>query len=86
MAGALLRLLHGDGRLTGQRRLKLLALAADHDHLPRRRQLGGAGQQMIDHRPPGDLVEHFVQATFHAGALACGKNNDGKGRRFVCHG
>ena len=54
-------------------------IICDH-HLPLRRQLPRACEQVFEHRPPGDRVEHLVQVAFHAGALASGENDDGEWR------
>ena len=79
MAGAVLRFLHRNCRAPAQRSLELFAPAADHHHLPLGHQFGGARQQMIDHRPPGDRVEDLVQVAFHPRPLARGKNDDCEG-------
>ena len=92
VAGAQLRLLHGNRRAVTQRLFELLAPVPGHHDLPRRRQTGGAGHQVGEHRSPGDGVKHLVQVAFHASALAGGKNDKSEGRGgsgrggFVCRG
>ena len=43
------------------RTLDLIPARAHDHHLPLRRQLRRARQQMQQHRPPGDRVQHLVQ-------------------------
>ena len=62
MAGAKLLFLHRDHRACAFDRALHLVPACAHDHhLTLRRQLGRARQQMQQHRPPGDRVQHLVQ-------------------------
>ena len=86
VAGAELRILHRDRRAVTQLRLELIAAMPGHHHRAGRRKFGGAGQQMLDHRPPGDRVQHLVQLAFHAGALAGGEGDDCEGGIGSAHG
>ncbi len=78
VAGAQLRRLHRELRPAGELRFELLAQVADHDHGVRRRELGERGHQVLDHRPPGDRVEHLVAGALHPRALARGEDDSGE--------
>ena len=90
MAGAELRLLHHHvGSRPGQRGLDLRAPAADDDDLPRCAQLRDAGEQVLQHRPPGERVQHLVEIGRHARPLAGGEYHGGERVRGhgarLCH-
>ena len=73
----------------GDRRFDLLAARADHDDAARRPGLVQTVDQVDQHRPPGDRVQHLVQIGLHARTLARGKDDDGErtGHGDVaCHG
>ena len=62
----------------GDRRLDLLAaLAEDDDDLARRRRLDRI-EQVQQHRPVGDRMEHLVRVRPHPRALPRGKDHDGE--------
>ena len=48
---------------------------ADHDDRRRRLQRLQRGQEMCDHRPPGDGMQDLGMRGFHSGAAAGGKND-----------
>ena len=77
MPGAELGFLHRDRRALAQRMLKLFAPMPRNHDLPLGRQVGGALQQMLQHRSSGDRMKHFVQIALHAHALAGGEGDDG---------
>src|SRR5205085_4800627 len=77
--GAELRLLDdGVAAMRADHRLDLVAAASDHDHRAGGAEAGQSGEQMLDHRPPGDRVKHLVDVGFHARALAGGKDHSGE--------
>ena len=79
MAGAqLIELQDYFGTRSGQRRLDLLVPVAGDDHLPRHAQLAKARQQMQQHRPSADRVQHLGAPRLHAGALTGGEHDDGE--------
>ena len=63
--------------MSGGHRLDLFALVADHHHGPRRRERGDAVEQVGEHRPPRNRVQHLVQIGLHPRALACGEDDGG---------
>jgi len=89
VACAKLRFLQNDRRAVAHRALDLIAaVACDNDSMGRFER-GYTGQQMFQHRPPGDGVEHLVERAFHPGALAGGEDHDckwgGRGIRQIIH-
>ena len=49
---------------------------ADDDGRRARADGGGAVEDVLDHRLPGDAVQHFGQRGLHPRALAGGENDD----------
>ena len=99
MPRAQLRLLQGGEALHGARPLVCLraglrvpfgakglhflrAMPRDH-HAAASAQLRGCVQHMPQHGPPGQALEHFGQAAFHARALARSQNDDVKRCRHL---
>ena len=81
MAGAELGLLHRHlNAMRAHRSLDLLALAAHHDDFRGGLQLIHGGDQMREHWPPGEQMQHLVTIGFHPRALAGGQDDDGEGR------
>jgi hypothetical protein len=81
MGGAELRLLRGDGNAKGgERLLDLVPSVAGDDHGALRRERADLAQQMQQHRPAGDRMEHLVEIGFHPRALAGGEDDGGEGR------
>ena len=58
------------------------APVADHHNRTARLKFRDTRQKVLDHRPPGNRVEHLVQVAFHARALARGKDDNGQ----ITHG
>jgi hypothetical protein len=85
MAGAELRILHGEFRALHQRLGQLLASSAHDDDLARGLQRIGACKQVHQHGPPGDRMQHLVKVAFHAGTLAGSKDNECERRGRFSH-
>ena len=81
VGGAVLRILDRDDAAERRdQRLDLLGLVADHDHRLRWIQFRHAGEQVAEHRSPGNRMHHLVQIRFHPRALAGGEDDGGDGR------
>ena len=79
MAGAeLLALRHHLDAERRHRRLDLVAARADHHHAALGRQFLDAGEQVEQHRPAGERVQHLVLVRLHPRALAGGEDDGGK--------
>ncbi len=79
MASSQLLLLHGDHRAcSGDSGFHLLAARANHDDLPLGLKLRDAGQQVQQHWPTRDRMEHLMLGGLHARALPGGKDDDGE--------
>jgi hypothetical protein len=77
--GAELLLLHH--HLAGARidePLHLLAAASDDHDLLRGAKAVHDAEQVIEHRPAGDRMQHLVNVGLHARSLARGKDHGGK--------
>jgi hypothetical protein len=64
-------------------RLDLLAARADHHHGALGAEAVDGGEEMLEHRPPGDRVKHLVEIGLHPRALAGGEDDCGEGARGV---
>ena len=77
MAGALLLCLHREaGAGIGQLLLDALTTMTDDDIQMRTVQACSGVSHMTHHRLACQRVQHLRQFGTHAGALACGKNDD----------
>ena len=62
----------------GDRRLDLLAALADDDHALVGAERVDPVEQVQQHRPAGDRVQHLVRVGAHPRALPGGKDHDGE--------
>ena len=62
--------------LTRESSLERVRLMADHNGCGRRAERCGGREDVQDHRPAGDKVQHLGPRRFHAGPLTRRKDND----------
>ena len=78
IGGAALRLLDHRARPFAERRRDRLGAMPDHDDRTVDAGLRERGEDVVEHRPTGQRMEHLRDAGSHAGALAGGQD-DGRG-------
>ncbi len=77
VSGAQLFLLHRPGDIgRGQAGAHGFAAMADHDRDARGRKAPGAVEDVLEHRPPAQGMQHLRQVRVHALALAGGQDDD----------